>query len=75
MTHDFRLQMDDGTDLPWATSKVVCVGQNYAEHIKEMNSKAVADPVIFMKPSTALRPLSAALALPAFSQTCIMKLN
>jgi 5-carboxymethyl-2-hydroxymuconate isomerase len=34
--------------------KIVCVGRNYAEHIREMEGKPDADPVFFLKPSTAL---------------------
>lgn len=68
MSYEYFLSMDDGARLPWATSKVVCVGQNYADHIKEMNASAVPDPVIFMKPATALKPLSAPIKLPSFSE-------
>jgi len=35
-------------------SKVVCVGKNYADHAKEMNSEVPAEPVIFLKPNTAV---------------------
>lgn len=39
-------------DLP--NGKVVCIGKNYADHIKEMNSATPTQPVLFIKPSTAL---------------------
>src|SRR6516164_809393 len=42
---------------PILASKVVCVGKNYADHIAEMGGKtgpAPADPVIFLKPNTAI---------------------
>ena len=36
-------------------SRVFCVGQNYAEHIKEMGGTDTSvEPVIFMKPASAL---------------------
>ncbi len=38
--------------------KVVCVGQNYHEHITEMSSKLTEDPVIFLKPATSLTSLA-----------------
>ncbi|WP_111978517.1 fumarylacetoacetate hydrolase family protein [Algibacillus agarilyticus] len=45
--------------------KVVCVGQNYADHILEMNSTPdVDDALLFMKPSTALTPLMPKFAVP-----------
>jgi 2-keto-4-pentenoate hydratase/2-oxohepta-3-ene-1,7-dioic acid hydratase in catechol pathway len=39
---------------PVVPSKVVAVGKNYAEHVKEMGGEAPADPVLFLKPSTAV---------------------
>ena len=35
-------------------SKVVCVGRNYVEHIKELNNEMPTSMVIFMKPNTAV---------------------
>jgi 2-keto-4-pentenoate hydratase/2-oxohepta-3-ene-1,7-dioic acid hydratase in catechol pathway len=35
-------------------SKVVCVGKNYADHAKEMNSNVPTEPIIFLKPNTAV---------------------
>jgi len=35
-------------------SKVVCVGKNYADHAKEMDSEVPAQPVIFIKPNTTV---------------------
>lgn len=34
--------------------KLVCVGQNYHAHIKELRSEVPSEPVLFLKPSTAL---------------------
>ncbi|WP_041616777.1 fumarylacetoacetate hydrolase family protein [Spirosoma linguale] len=34
--------------------KIICVGRNYVEHIKELNNEQPDDPVIFMKPETAI---------------------
>lgn len=34
--------------------KIFCVGRNYADHAKEMNSQVQEEPVIFSKPPTAL---------------------
>ena len=35
-------------------SKVVCVGKNYADHAKEMDSVVPEEPVIFLKPNTSV---------------------
>lgn len=39
---------------PVQPSKVVCVGKNYADHVKEMGGEVPAAPVIFLKPSTTV---------------------
>ena len=35
-------------------SKVVCVGRNYVEHIKELNNEVPTSMVLFMKPNSSL---------------------
>ena len=45
-------------------SKVVCVGSNYAKHIKEMGSATPEEPVLFIKPESALCDLRQPLVLP-----------
>jgi 2-keto-4-pentenoate hydratase/2-oxohepta-3-ene-1,7-dioic acid hydratase in catechol pathway len=35
-------------------SKVVCIGKNYADHAAEMNSVVPDEPIIFLKPNTAV---------------------
>ena len=39
---------------PFLPSKVVALGKNYAEHIKEMGGDAPSTPLIFLKPSTSV---------------------
>lgn len=34
--------------------KIICIGRNYAEHAKEMNSALPTEPLYFLKPDTAL---------------------
>lgn len=34
--------------------KIICIGRNYAEHIRELGNEKPDKPVIFLKPSTAL---------------------
>ena len=34
--------------------KIICVGRNYHEHIKELNSALPSSPVFFLKPDTSL---------------------
>ncbi len=48
--------------------KIFCIGRNYAAHAKEMNSAPPSQPMIFMKPSTALLPYGRPFYYPDFSQ-------
>lgn len=34
--------------------KIICVGRNYMAHAKELNNEVPENPVLFMKPNTAL---------------------
>ncbi|MEE9337879.1 MAG: fumarylacetoacetate hydrolase family protein [Methylococcaceae bacterium] len=35
-------------------SKIICVGRNYADHIKELNNEVSKEPVIFIKPNSSI---------------------
>ena len=35
-------------------TKIVCVGRNYVEHIKELNNETPSEPVIFIKPNSSI---------------------
>ena len=48
--------------------KFICVGRNYAEHAKEMHHDLPTDPVVFLKPSTALLQNNKVFHLPEFSR-------
>ncbi|MGL4304789.1 MAG: fumarylacetoacetate hydrolase family protein [Mycobacteriaceae bacterium] len=52
---------------PILASKVICIGKNYAAHTAEMGGEAPVDPVIFLKPSTAIVGPQAAIILPPSS--------
>ena len=34
--------------------KIICIGRNYAEHAAELNNKVPKNPILFLKPETAL---------------------
>lgn len=53
-----------GALLDYPVSKVVCVGSNYARHIQEMGSATPDEPVLFIKPETALCDIRQPLVLP-----------
>ena len=50
---------------PILASKVVAMGKNYAAHAEEMGGVAPQDPVIFLKPNTAIIGPNVAIQLPA----------
>jgi 2-keto-4-pentenoate hydratase/2-oxohepta-3-ene-1,7-dioic acid hydratase in catechol pathway len=47
--------------------KIICVGRNYAAHAKELNNAVEEEPVIFLKPDTALLNNNQDFYLPDFS--------
>lgn len=64
-----RVKKDDAIYLPPSdASKVVAIGQNYAKHAAEMGKPIPVEPLIFMKPKTALNAHGAAILLPPASQ-------
>jgi 2-keto-4-pentenoate hydratase/2-oxohepta-3-ene-1,7-dioic acid hydratase in catechol pathway len=48
-------------------SKVIGIGRNYAEHIKEMGNEAPAAPLMFLKPNTSVIGPNEPMVLPEFS--------
>lgn len=48
--------------------KIVCVGRNYAEHAKELGNDVPVEPVIFMKPPSAVIGHGDAILLPPQSE-------
>ena len=47
--------------------KIICVGRNYAEHIEELNNATPREPVLFLKPDTAIVLKKQAFFIPEFS--------
>ena len=47
--------------------KIFAIGQNYIEHNKELNSKNPLEPVVFMKPDTALLKNNKPFFIPDFT--------
>jgi len=47
--------------------KIICIGRNYSEHIRELNNEVPEEPVIFIKPDTALLRNNNPFYIPDFS--------
>jgi 2-keto-4-pentenoate hydratase/2-oxohepta-3-ene-1,7-dioic acid hydratase in catechol pathway len=54
-------------ELP-SPSKIVGVGRNYADHAKELGNDAPAEPILFLKPPSALLAPGGTIVRPAMSQ-------
>lgn len=48
--------------------KILCVGRNYADHILELSNEQPDDPVIFLKPETAIPLKNEPFFYPDFSK-------
>jgi 2-keto-4-pentenoate hydratase/2-oxohepta-3-ene-1,7-dioic acid hydratase in catechol pathway len=53
---------------PVEPRKIVCIGRNYAAHAAELGNEVPKDPLIFLKPSTAIVGPGDAIVLPKYSQ-------
>jgi len=53
---------------PCTPSKIVCVGRNYRDHAKELNNPVPAEPLLFLKPPSALIASGDAILYPPQSE-------
>ena len=47
--------------------KIICIGRNYANHVKELNNNIPKEPIFFLKPDTAIQPKGHPFLIPYFS--------
>jgi len=47
--------------------KLICIGRNYAKHIEELQNERPTDPVVFLKPDTAILLKKQPFFIPDFS--------
>jgi 5-carboxymethyl-2-hydroxymuconate isomerase len=50
--------------------KILCIGRNYVDHIRELGNEAPAAPVIFMKPASSVIGSGDAVVIPRYSANC-----
>jgi 2-keto-4-pentenoate hydratase/2-oxohepta-3-ene-1,7-dioic acid hydratase in catechol pathway len=48
-------------------SKIVCIGRNYRDHVKELNHELPTEPLFFLKPPSSLLEPSGVVRMPGFS--------
>jgi 2-keto-4-pentenoate hydratase/2-oxohepta-3-ene-1,7-dioic acid hydratase in catechol pathway len=66
---DFEPMLLGAADLlpPVTPSKIIGVGRNYRDHVKELGNEVPAEPLIFFKPPSALLKPGATILLPPAS--------
>lgn len=62
---NYQHRWQDGKTIDWPLGKVVCVGRNYAQHAAELNNPVPDQPLLFIKPATAVVPLTDPIRLPS----------
>lgn len=48
--------------------KIICIGRNYVDHITELNNEKPTEPVVFLKPDTAILIKNTDFYIPEFSK-------
>ncbi|MBR9844667.1 MAG: fumarylacetoacetate hydrolase family protein [Algicola sp.] len=48
--------------------KLICIGRNYTDHIKELQNEKPTDPVVFLKPDTSILLKKQPFFIPDFSE-------
>ncbi len=59
-----------GTETTYRIGKIVCLGRNYADHIKELGNETPDQPVIFIKPATSVIGQGGEVVIPSYSGCC-----
>jgi len=50
--------------------KILCIGRNYSDHIRELGNATPEAPVIFMKPASSVIGEGDAIVIPPYSREC-----
>ena len=58
------------TGQEYPIGKILCIGRNYAEHIRELGNETPAAPVIFMKPASSVIGDGGTIVIPSYSSDC-----
>lgn len=60
----------DGAAYEFPIGKILCIGRNYVDHIRELGNEAPDAPVIFMKPASAVIDDGGTAVIPSYSNDC-----
>ena len=59
-----------GQSEPIRVGKIVCLGRNYVDHIKELGNEIPSSPVIFIKPASSIVHAGEPIRIPDYSTDC-----
>lgn len=59
-----------GRDSAIQPGKIVCLGRNYVDHIKELGNEIPSSPVIFIKPASSILADGGQIVIPDYSSDC-----
>ncbi len=54
----------------FSIGKIICIGRNYAEHIRELGNDTPDAPIIFMKPASSVIANEDMIVIPGYSKDC-----
>jgi len=61
-------RLTSGRHLP--IGKILCIGRNYSDHIRELGNATPEAPVIFIKPASSVIGEGEAIVIPPYSREC-----
>lgn len=65
--HEVKIK---NTESTYPVGKIVCLGRNYLDHIRELGNKVPDRAVIFCKPASSLLPDGGQIVLPNYTADC-----
>lgn len=60
----------DGATYEFPIGKILCIGRNYVDHIKELGNETPDAPIIFMKPASSVIDDGGTVVIPFYSRDC-----
>ncbi len=59
-----------GSEKNYSVGKIVCLGRNYLDHIRELNNEVPDQAIIFCKPGSSLLKNGGQILIPDYSSNC-----
>jgi 5-carboxymethyl-2-hydroxymuconate isomerase len=61
-------RLTNGQEFP--IGKILCIGRNYVDHIRELGNEVPAAPVVFSKPASSVISVNQQIRIPSYSDDC-----